>query len=127
MGLFKKKQTIDPVEFLVLRNELVELKERLDAAEQSKASLEDRLSSLAATTMVLSSNAKSDTAEIVEKIESLEHRIENILSNLKIAAKRPSYAGRPEAAATAIWRLRRRVGKGLMAVGRRRRAERCRC
>lgn len=79
MGLFKKKQTIDPVEFLVLRNELVELKERLDAAEQSKASLEDRLSSLAATTMVLSSNAKSDTAEIVEKIESLEHRIENSL------------------------------------------------
>ncbi len=57
MGLFKKKQSIDPVEFLVLRNELVELKERLDASEQAKASLEDRLSSLAATTMVLPSAA----------------------------------------------------------------------
>lgn len=80
MGLFKKKQSIDPVEFLVLRNELVELKERLDASEQAKASLEDRLSSLAATTMVLSSNSKSDTAEIVEKIESIESRLEHSLA-----------------------------------------------
>ncbi len=80
MGLFSKKQSIDPVEFLVLRNELVELKERLDASEQAKASLEDRLSSLAATTMVLSSNSKTDTAEIVEKIESLENRLENTLA-----------------------------------------------
>ncbi len=80
MGLFSKKQSIDPVEFLVLRNELVELKERLDASEQAKASLEDRLSSLAATTMVLSSNSKSDTAEIVEKIESLENRLETTLA-----------------------------------------------
>ena len=80
MGLFKKKQSIDPVEFLVLRNELVELKERLDASEQAKASLEDRLSSLAATTMVLSSNSKSDTAEIVEKIEALESRLEGSMS-----------------------------------------------
>ena len=80
MGLFNKKQSIDPVEFLVLRNELVELKERLDASEQAKASLEDRLSSLAATTMVLSSNSKSDTAEIVEKIELLENRLETTLS-----------------------------------------------
>ena len=80
MGLFNKKQSIDPVEFLVLRNELVELKERLDASEQAKASLEDRLSSLAATTMVLSSNSKSDTAEIVDKIEALESRLEGSLA-----------------------------------------------
>jgi 2-oxoglutarate dehydrogenase E1 component len=31
----------------------------------------------------------------------VEHRLENILANLKIAAKRPAYVGRPEAAATA--------------------------
>ncbi len=80
MGLFNKKQSIDPVEFLVLRNELVELKERLDASEQAKASLEDRLSSLAATTMVLSSNSKNDTAEIVDKIEALENRLEGTLA-----------------------------------------------
>ena len=61
MGIFKKKQSIDPVEFLVLRNELVELKERLDASEQAKASLEDRLSSLAATTMVFAVMAPSAT------------------------------------------------------------------
>ena len=75
MGIFKKKHAIDPVDFLVLRNELVELKERLDASEQSKASLEDRLSSLAATTMVLSSTSTSDTAEIVEQIEILQSRV----------------------------------------------------
>jgi 2-oxoglutarate dehydrogenase E1 component len=31
----------------------------------------------------------------------VEHRLENMLSHLKVAAKRPSYVGRAEAAATA--------------------------
>jgi chromosome segregation ATPase len=77
MGLFKKKPTVDPVDFLALRSEIAVLQERLDQTEQAKAALEDRLSSLAATTMLLSTTAKSDTAEIVEQIESLHGRLDS--------------------------------------------------
>jgi phage shock protein A len=75
MGIFKKKQPADAVDLVLMRSELDELRERLTAAEQAKASLEDRLSSLAATTMVLSSATKNDTAEIVDQIESIQRRI----------------------------------------------------
>jgi chromosome segregation ATPase len=76
MGLFKKKPTVDPVDFLALRSELVVLQERLDQSEQAKAALEDRLTALAATTMHLSTTAKSDTAELVEQIESIHGRLD---------------------------------------------------
>ena len=49
MGLFKKKPTVDPVDFLALRAELQDVKARLDASEQAKAYLEARLGSLDAT------------------------------------------------------------------------------
>ena len=38
--------------------------------------LEDRLSSIAATTMILSNTAQSNTTEIVEQIESLQQRLD---------------------------------------------------
>lgn len=75
MGLFRKKPTVDPVDLLVLQNEIVHLKERLDAAEQAKVILEDQLGSLAATTMVLTNNSRSESNDIVEKIEAIEQRI----------------------------------------------------
>jgi len=75
MGIFKKKQPAETVDVVALRNEVIELKERLAAAEQSKVSLDDRLSSLAATTMVLSSATKNDTAELVDQIENLQARL----------------------------------------------------
>lgn len=75
MGIFKKKQPAETVDVIALRDEVVELKERLAAAEQAKASLDDRLSSLAATTMVLSSATKNDTAELVDQIENLQARL----------------------------------------------------
>ncbi len=76
MGLFKRKPPIDPTELEAMRNVLGEVWARLDESEIAKASLEDRLSSLTATTMVLSSTAQNDTAEIVEKIGLLEGRVE---------------------------------------------------
>ncbi len=76
MGLFKRKPPIDPTELEAMRNVLGEVWARLDESEIAKASLEDRLSSLTATTMVLSSTAQNDTAEIVEKIGLLEGRLE---------------------------------------------------
>ncbi len=76
MGLFKKKSTVDPVDVLVLKNEIAALKERLDASEQAKAQLADQISSLAATTMVLSSNNRTDASDIVEQLEFIERRLE---------------------------------------------------
>ncbi|MEI6496428.1 MAG: hypothetical protein WCO88_07125 [Actinomycetota bacterium] len=75
MGLFKKKPTVDPVDVLVLHNEIAALKERLDAAEQAKAQLHDQMSALAATTMVLSSNNQTDTTDLVEQLEGIERRL----------------------------------------------------
>lgn len=77
MGIFKRKAATKPDELGALRNEFNELRARLEETELAKASLEDQLNSLAATTMVLSSTAQSDTAEIVEKIVMLESRLEN--------------------------------------------------
>lgn len=76
MGLFRKKGAIDPVDFLVLQNEIAQLKERLDASEQSKALLEDQLSSLAATTMVLSNNNRSDASDIVDQLDLIQKRLD---------------------------------------------------
>lgn len=75
MGLFRKKQTVDPVDFLVLQNELAHLKERLEAAEQAKVVLEDQLGALAATTMVLS-NGRSDTSDIVTQLDAIQQRLD---------------------------------------------------
>jgi chromosome segregation ATPase len=77
MGLFKKKPTVDSADILLLHSEIAELKERLEASEQNKVVLEDRLSSIAATTMILSNTAQSNTAEIVEQIESIHGRLDN--------------------------------------------------
>ena len=76
MGLFRKKNAIDPVDFLVLQNEIAQLKERLDASEQSKALLEDQLSSLAATTMVLSTNNHADASDIVDQLDLIQRRLD---------------------------------------------------
>ena len=44
MGLFSKKpkSSIDPAEFLSLRSELADLRDRLEASEHAKASTEAR-------------------------------------------------------------------------------------
>ncbi|MBU6317313.1 MAG: hypothetical protein KGR47_12445, partial [Acidobacteria bacterium] len=76
MGLFRKKNAIDPVDFLVLQNEIAQLKERLDASEQAKALLEDQFSSLAATTMVLSTNNRTDASDIVDQLDLIQRRLD---------------------------------------------------
>jgi chromosome segregation ATPase len=76
MGIFKRKSATQPDELSALRSDLNQLRERLEQTEYAKATLEDQLNSLTATTIVLSSTAQSDTAEIVEKIVMLETRLE---------------------------------------------------
>src|SRR5664279_6494791 len=50
-----KKLHVDPIDFLNLRAELLDVKARLEAAEQSKALVETRLAALDATTTAMAS------------------------------------------------------------------------
>ena len=75
MGLFRRRATVDPVDFLALRAELQDVKARLEASEQAKAYLEARLGSLDATTTALSSNASNNTEELGWQITSLLERV----------------------------------------------------
>ncbi len=75
MGLFKKKPTVDPVDFRALRAELQDVRARLDATEQAKAYLEDRLGSLDATTNVLSANASATSADLSDQLDTLLIRL----------------------------------------------------
>lgn len=49
-----KKYSVDPVDFLALRSEMMDLRARLDASEQAKALVETRLAALDATTTAMS-------------------------------------------------------------------------
>ena len=51
-----KKFSVDPVDFLALRSELLDLKARLEASEQAKALVETRLAALDATTTAMAAD-----------------------------------------------------------------------
>ncbi|MEN9646541.1 MAG: hypothetical protein RL238_3210 [Actinomycetota bacterium] len=69
-----KKATIDPVDFLNLRAELMDVKARLMAAEQSRAIVESRLAALDATALALSSEQAGSTGA-GERLAELEARV----------------------------------------------------
>jgi len=72
-----KKAAIDPVDFLNLRAELMEVKARLMAAEQSRAIVESRLAALDATALALSSD-QAGTSGAAERLADLEARVLHI-------------------------------------------------
>jgi hypothetical protein len=69
-----KKATIDPVDFLNLRAELMDMKARLMAAEQSRAIVESRLAALDATALALSSEQAGSTGA-AERLADLEAKV----------------------------------------------------
>lgn len=69
-----KKAAIDPVDFLNLRAELMEVKARLMAAEQSRAIVESRLAALDATALALSSD-QAGSSGAAERLADLEARV----------------------------------------------------
>lgn len=73
-GKKSKKVTIDPVDFLNLRAELMDVKARLMAAEQSRAIVESRLAALDATALALSTD-QTGVAEATERLSALEGRV----------------------------------------------------
>lgn len=69
-----KKQSVDPNELLNLRAELMEVKARLMAAEQSRSIVESRLAALDATALALS-NDQSVATGASERLADLEARV----------------------------------------------------
>jgi tetrahydromethanopterin S-methyltransferase subunit G len=69
-----KKVSIDPVDFLNLRAELVDVKARLMAAEQARAIVESRLAALDATALALS-NEQQHSVGAGERLADLEARV----------------------------------------------------
>jgi DNA repair exonuclease SbcCD ATPase subunit len=72
-----KKAAIDPVDFLNLRAELMDVKARLMAAEQARAIVESRLAALDATALALS-NEQQNAAGAGERLAELEARLSEL-------------------------------------------------
>lgn len=68
-----KKFSIDPVDFLNLRAELLDMRARLEATEQAKAIVESRLAALDATTTALANDRTGDnTDDLRTKLADIE-------------------------------------------------------
>jgi hypothetical protein len=86
-----KKNAVDPNELLNLRAELMEVKARLMAAEQSRSIVESRLAALDATALALS-NDQSVATGASERLADLEARVVE-LGRQPVAAAAPSDDG----------------------------------
>lgn len=99
MGLFSKKpkSSIDPAEFLSLRSELADLRDRLEASEHAKAITEARLAALDATTTAMSAERPSGE-DLRTRVSELEEQL-NVVAEHAAAAQ--TNADNAEAKATA--------------------------
>jgi uncharacterized phage infection (PIP) family protein YhgE len=77
-----KKATIDPVDFMNLRAELIDVRARLDASEQAKAIVESRLAALDATTTAMA------TERIGMGSDDLQARVAQVEGQLREVSER---------------------------------------
>ena len=69
-----KKVSVDPVDFLALRAELIDMKARLDESEQARAVVEARLSSLDAATSQFTTE-RNELNEVSNKVTLLQQQV----------------------------------------------------
>jgi DNA repair exonuclease SbcCD ATPase subunit len=69
-----KKATVDPVDFLALRSEMMHLRARLDESEQARAMVEARLAAIDATTAAFASE-RNDISEVANMVIQLQQEI----------------------------------------------------
>ncbi len=69
-----KKATVDVVDFLALRAELIDMRARLDESEQARAIVEARLSSLDATAAAFGTE-RNDISEVADMVLQLQQQI----------------------------------------------------
>ena len=82
----KSKATVDPVDFLNLRSEMLDLKARLEVAEQAKAVVEARLAALDATTTALSTERLGGD-DVRARIDDLEAKFDHQLDGAPVATE----------------------------------------
>jgi tetrahydromethanopterin S-methyltransferase subunit G len=80
-----KKVSIDPVDFLNLRAELMDVKARLMAAEQARAIVESRLAALDATALALS-NEQHNASGAGDRLAELEARVASLADAPQVSA-----------------------------------------
>lgn len=95
-----KKYSVDPVDFLALRSEMMELRARLDASEHAKAFVETRLAALDATTTAMSTQP-ADSADLRGQVAELQAQLEAVAETAAAAhANAENAAAKATAAAT---------------------------
>lgn len=80
-----KKYAVDPVDFLALRSEMVDLRARLEASEQAKAMVENRLAALDATTTAMAGERSSDD-DLRSTVADLQTQLEAVAETAASAA-----------------------------------------
>ena len=96
-----KKHSVDPVDFLALRSEMMELRARLDASEQAKALVETRLAALDATTTAMSTQQPSGGSDLRTQVTELQAQLEEVAETAAAAhASAQNAAAKATAAAT---------------------------
>lgn len=95
-----KKYSVDPMDFLALRSEMMDLRARLDASEQAKALVETRLAALDATTTAMSTQPPSSD-DLRSQVTELQAQLEAVAETAAAAhANAENAAAKATAAAT---------------------------
>ena len=96
-----KKYSVDPMDFLALRAEMMDLRARLDATEQAKALVETRLAALDATTTAMSTQPAAGGDDLRGQITELQAQLEVVASTAAAAnVNAENAAAKATAAAT---------------------------
>lgn len=96
-----KKYSVDPVDFLALRSEMVDLRARIEASEQAKALVETRLAALDATTTAMSTQQPAGGNDLRTQVTELQAQLEAVAESAAAAhANAEIAAAKATAAAT---------------------------
>jgi len=97
-----KRGSVDPVDFLALRSGLLDLKARLEASEQSRATVEARLAALDATTTAMATERPPATGDDVRAhLAELQAQLSTVAETAAAAnANAENAAAKATAAAT---------------------------
>ncbi|HRB02534.1 MAG TPA: hypothetical protein PLP26_04165 [Ilumatobacteraceae bacterium] len=96
-----KKYSVDPMDFLALRSEMMDLRARLDASEQAKALVETRLAALDATTTAMSTQPPAGD-DLRSQVTELQAQLDTVAETAAAAHAHAENAAAKAAAAATV-------------------------